>query len=126
MESRPIVKAHRPGGRLGLGFLFLFLMLTIVTHHHGADAHGYLSKPASRNINDYCRQCLSAGGPAQVNSNGMYRRGMCGNAYTDAAQTWNVPGNPTATYVEGQQIDVEVCFFKTLEKKLVRMGVDDI
>ena len=55
-----------------------------------ADAHGYISVPPARNIQDSCRQCLSAGGPSVVNANGQYRMGMCGNSADDAVQVGRV------------------------------------
>lgn len=70
--------------------------------------HGYLSYPAARNINDYCKQCLNGGGGALVNAGGGYAHGMCGNSKDDAQQTWNVPGGIQATYVEGQAFDIAV------------------
>ena len=53
------------------------------------NSHGMLTIPISRNINDYCGHCLSAGGPLVVHANNGYKHGLCGNVGTDKNQNWN-------------------------------------
>lgn len=73
-------------------------------------AHGFMTKPAPRNINDYNKQSLAAGGPGTVNAGGGYRHGMCGNAAEDSTQNWNAASFPTSesTYISGQELAIEI------------------
>jgi predicted carbohydrate-binding protein with CBM5 and CBM33 domain len=80
------------------------LALQCATAVHG---HGYLSYPPARNINDTCKQCLSAGSPFWHLA--PFNPGFCGNSAKDPIQNWNVPGEPQVIYKEGQIFDVAVC-----------------
>lgn len=103
-------------------------------------AHGYLKLPASRNYlanSDYCPHCLNAGGvrvvygPSDSYPNGRY--GVCGDPYTDPAprnheaggKYWT--GNPAATYVQGQTIEIDLVIttnhYGRFEFKICEVGL---
>lgn len=80
-------------------------------------AHGYLARPAARNVqhnSDWCPQCLNAGGPRVVYSQGLPARyGVCGDPWN--ATKHHEPGGKYATppkiaarYRQGQTIAAKV------------------
>ena len=86
----------------------LCLLLCSASQVELVRAHGYMTVPASRNIDSSDRQSLAAGGPSTVHNGGAYLHGMCGNSATEQPQNWNEAGTPVATYQEGESIIIEV------------------
>lgn len=79
----------------------------------GVRAHGYLARPAARNVqrnSDYCPQCLNGGGAWRVFAAGPPgRHGACGDPW-DAAPRRHEKGPfaTAATYARGQAFSAEV------------------
>lgn len=75
------------------------------------DAHGYLARPAARNVqrnSDYCPQCLNGGGTWRVFEHGLPgRHGACGDPWDDARHERG-PFRTAARYVRGQAVRAEV------------------
>jgi hypothetical protein len=85
------------------------------------NAHGYLKFPAARNVvanSDYCKQCLSAGGPSAVSNGASWpngKHGICGDPYSqtrprnhEAGGKYYGNGISQATFTSGDVIDLEV------------------
>ena len=91
-------------------------LLLLATSAHRALAHGYLNKPAARNVvmnSDYCKQCLAAGGPGTVYPSGNH--GICGDPYAapeprkhEAGGIYYNGGKSQALYTEGDVVDFNV------------------
>lgn len=76
------------------------------TFVHG---HGFMTVPASRNIDHSCGHCLNSGGPAAVHADGGYVHGMCGNLASDSDQNWNAASaSVTAIGTSGDSFPVEI------------------
>lgn len=96
-----------------------------------ADAHGFLSKPASRNAvewmnqQDYCPHCLAGGGVSGVsghvptfpaalpeNPNTAFRHGLCGDASSGNGVSdqkfLNLAPSIQGIYTSGGAIDIEI------------------
>ena len=81
-----------------------------------AMGHGFLAKPAARNVvmnSDYCPQCLAAGGPGTVYPSGNH--GLCGDPYAMPEPRKHEPGGQyyndgrsQATYTEGDVVEFDV------------------
>lgn len=88
--------------------LVAYLAVSFPTVH----AHGYLARPAARNVvrnSEYCMQCLNAGGPDVVYSNGLPGRwGVCGDPWNGPKPHEKGPYKITGSYKSGGTIDTHV------------------
>ncbi len=89
------------------------VVLTAVT---GAAAHGYLARPAARNVqhnSNYCPWCLNSGGRETVYASGAKRQGLCGDAYAaprdhEVYGKFASPPRLAGTYKAGGVMQVKV------------------
>lgn len=92
--------------------------LAVVGSVPAASGHGFLERPAARNVqhnSDWCPQCLNAGGPWLVYAHGKARYGVCGDKWDgprdhEAGGKYATPPRIADTYFTGQTFTAKAKF----------------